>query len=254
MAAALFYFGGAHAGIFCKDFVHDPKVLQTADKKNLELKKALNATKARVAIIARVGSDVSKYGLYYTHAAFAIKKDDNSDWKIIQEINPCGTDTSNLHKETLVNFFIDDLLNSDFEVIVPTKELQEKLVQTLQSPIIDKLHEPHYSMIAYPFSTQYQNSNQWILESIAASLTGQDSRSFIQSYLQKTGYQPTVIHLSRLDRLGARFRTNVKFDDHPASEEDNYAYSVVTVDSIVSWLKRNHLFQSLQESREKFSK
>ncbi len=32
------------------------------------------------------------------------------------------------------------------------------------------LHETRYNVVAYPFATDYQNSNQWVLEVLAAAM------------------------------------------------------------------------------------
>lgn len=245
----MFLSGLLQAGTSCKNTLNNPKMWDMAVKKGLELKTALDRSGAKVAIIARVGSDVRKYGLYYTHAAFAVKDFNHGRWTVIHELNRCGTAISALHAEGLMNFFIEDLFNHDFEVITPTKALQAKLFNDIEKKKVKKLHEPHYNMLAYPFSTQYQNSNQWVLESIASAQSGRSSRQASQAFLQKTGYNPSIIQLVGFERLGANFRNNITFNDHPNSEQRKHHYSVVTVDSIVSWLKKNHWLESLREYR-----
>lgn len=241
-----------YAGTACKDNSSDPKMWLRASQKALELKKALDKTQAQVALIARVGSDVRKYGFYYTHVAFAVKNfsKTKNQWTVFHLLNACGTASSNIHAQGLMNFFLDDLINNDFEVIVPTVEVQAKINQALHTKASKKIHSPHYNMLAYPFSTRFQNSNQWILELIAAAESDQFSRQRVQSFLHKTGYQPTVIHVDPLEKLGASlFKQHIRFDDHPQIEQRHNSFSVVTVDSIQAWLKKNHQLQSVRQYR-----
>ena len=99
-------------------------------------------------------------------------------------------------------------------------------------------------MVAYPFSTQYQNSNQWALEVIAAAEALDprvQSRRQAQQWLEVAGYQPTELKLDAVTRLGARFsKANVAFDDHPSQLRWSDRIRTVTVDSVFSFvLKRD---------------
>lgn len=60
-----------------------------------------------------------------------------------------------------------------------------------------------------------------------------------QAWLRLQGYQPTVLHLGPLTRLGARVsRAQVAFDDHPAEQRFSDRIATVTVDSVLTWLPR----------------
>ena len=69
------------------------------------------------------------------------------------------------------------------------------------------------------YSTHYQNSNQWVLETIAAASAPPGevaTREEAQAWLKEMRYQPPTIEIPAAVRLGARmFRANVAFDDHP---------------------------------------
>ncbi len=47
---------------------------------------------------------------------------------------------------------------------------QRRIGALLSAGAGGRLHEAHYNLVAYPWSTEYQNSNQWVLETIAAAL------------------------------------------------------------------------------------
>ena len=104
-------------------------------------------------------------------------------------------------------------------------------------------------MIAYPFSTKYQNSNQWVLEFLAAAQAGGAvTRESAQEYLKDGGYIPDLVWISGFKRFGASlFRANVRFDDHPDAESENGRYSFVSVRSILRYLDKSGGLKSRSE-------
>ncbi|MFU8798177.1 MAG: DUF2145 domain-containing protein [Gammaproteobacteria bacterium] len=238
------------AGTSCDQPSMTPELIAAATDKALEVRAYLNEIKPIVGILARVGSDVSKYGMYYTHLGFVLKQPGDTEWSVIHLLNACGTATSRIYEQGLANYFLDDLLNMDAKVVIPTPALQKKLAVVLASSKIVTFHNPSYSMIAYPFSTQYQNSNQWALELLASALHDAKERKQAQDYLKATNYKPAKIAISGLSKIGAHlFKSNVSFSDHPENEGTNGKYSVVTVDSIVEYLKSQQLVSAEKEFR-----
>ncbi len=103
-------------------------------------------------------------------------------------------------------------------------------------------------MLAYPWATAYQQSNQWAIETLAMAAAGAGSRPDIgtraqaQAWLQSQGYQPTTLRLGALTRLGARATAaNIAFDDHPNDKRFADRIETVTVDSVFAWLPRTGL-------------
>jgi len=127
--------------------------------------------------------------------------------------------------------------------------LQERLDAALNGPTVARLHNPKYSMIAYPFSARYQNSNQWVLEFLAAAQTGGAvTRESVQEYLKDRGYIPDTVRIGAFKRFGASlFRANVQFDDHPDTESENSRYSFVSVRSILRYLEKTGGMKSRSE-------
>jgi hypothetical protein len=240
-----------HAGTSCDQKPLTPAVIAAASEKALVVRSYLKQENPKVAILARVGSDISKYGMYYTHAGYVLKSPKTGEWSVIHLLNKCGTATSHIYEQGLTNFFLDDLLNMDVRVIVPTPVVQNKLAAVLSTDRVVSFHNKNYSMIAYPFSTEYQNSNQWILELLGSALSSDaKDRSTAQDYLQASGYVPTLIPINAVSKLGAGiFKSNVSFDDHPDQENSTGKYSVVTVDSIVNYLKQQHMISADKEFR-----
>jgi hypothetical protein len=97
-------------------------------------------------------------------------------------------------------------------------------------------------MVAYPFSTKYQNSNQWALEIFAAAEARDamiTSRDQAQQWLKFAGYEPTEIKLDTLTRFGARLtKANIAFDDHPSELRWSSRIRTVTVDSVFNFVSK----------------
>jgi len=108
---------------------------------------------------------------------------------------------------------------------------------------VARLDTPAYSVVAYPWSSRYQQSNQWAIETIALAEDPQAAtRERAQAWLRLHGYEPTTLHLSAFKRLGARLtRANVAFDDHPNEKRFSDRIETVTVDSVFRWLERDGL-------------
>jgi hypothetical protein len=208
----------------------------------LKTRDTLDQAGARVALLGRVGADLSEYGLRYSHAGFVWRDHPKGRWFVIHELNHCATAHSEVFDEGLGNFFLDDPLAYEALLVIPSSGVQEQLARLLSSSIPDRLHQHAYSMIAHPWATSYQNSNQWMLEVLAAALapTGAvNSRSQAQAWLKAHDYLPSEIRLSPLTRLGARlFSANVRFDDHPLASRIAGQYQVVTVESASRFVAR----------------
>lgn len=251
------------AGNACERSNNQPQLYLDASKKALEVQAQLNRLNPKVALIARVGSNLKPYGQYYSHIGFVVKNypGQKGKWTVVHLLNQCDLPQSSIYKQGLMNFFMDDLYNLDYQITIPTEATQEKLYQTLRSPQIQSLHKRDYSMIAYPFSTKYQNSNQWVLELIATSINPQsavnsqstinsqsakninsqssNSRSAAQAYLAKTHYQPSLIPINGISKFNASlFSSHVKFDDHPLEEQRRNKFATVTVTSVVDYLRK----------------
>jgi hypothetical protein len=233
--------GDAAAGTACSLKTPAPQAIKKGLELGLTTRSALEASNAQVAIVGRIGSDLSEYGLRYSHAGFAWRDHPQGRWLVVHMLNECGTAHSGLFDEGLGNFFLDDPLIYEALLVIPSAQTQQKLARALASELPLRLYEPAYSLISNPWSTRYQNSNQWLLEVLAVSLSErpQGTRGQAQALLRSTGYAPSVIHLPPLKRLGARlFAANTRFDDHTMEEWSSSHYNIVSVESIGAFLKR----------------
>ena len=230
----------ADAGQACTEKRLWPAEVRNGLTLAIDVRRALDEGDAHVAIVARVGRDLSRYGLRYSHVAFAWRDHPRGDWTMVEELNACGTATSALFDDGLGDFFLDDMFAYEAAIVVPSPAMQRRIAALLAAHGGGPMHEAHYNVVAYPWSTRYQNSNQWVLETIAASLSVDvRDRKHAQSWLRANGFHPATIRLGAAERLGAELtRANVAFDDHPLDRRMAGDIDVVSAESVLDFLQR----------------
>lgn len=215
--------------------------------------KQLDASGAQVAVLARAGQDLSKYGLQWSHLGFVYKDPQAGAWRVAHKLNHCGSDHAALYRQGLGEFFLDNPHRYDAAFVVLKPELQQALLPVLSDNArVARFNERRYSMVAYAFGTTYQQSNQWVLETLAgAAAPNVNDRRSAQAWLKAQGYQPTDLRLSTLTRLGGRLtQANIAFDDHPSARRFSSHIDTVTVDSMFAWLPRANLSEPPQRVKQ----
>jgi hypothetical protein len=231
----------SYAGARCKDTEFNLDSFTKAGNQAIIIEKTLIKENPQVALIARVGSNLSKYHLHYSHVAFLVRDTSGRHWNVMHLLNHCGRATSSIYHQGLMNFFLDSVYNYEAQLIIPSQVLQKKILVLLDSQQKIILHNRNYSSIAYPYSDQYQNSNQWVLEVVASALSGYNNRRKVQSWLQSVNFHPNHVSIPNTMRLGAEiFKINTHFDDHPKHERNTNTYSFVGVESIFNFLRLRH--------------
>jgi hypothetical protein len=241
VAIAAFVAGSALAGQSCEPRKPKPAEIRSGLALAYKVQQHLEGQGARVAVIGRVGRDLSEYGLRYSHIGLAMRDQSAGRWIVVHELNHCGRADSDLYDQGLGNFFLDDLYRFEAMVLIPSSETQDRLAQAIANGAGRQVHQPSYSLIAHPYSSKYQNSNQWLLEfAAAAGAGGETNRAAAHARLKRDGFQPSVLYLPPLKRLGARlFSANTQFDDHAAEEWHSSRYLVVTAESVFAWFARS---------------
>jgi hypothetical protein len=226
-----------------------PETLQRALGLATKTWQALNASGAKVVLLARAGQDLSSYGLRYSHFGFAYLQTQEQGpavWRVAHKLNECGTAESAIYRQGLGEFFMDDLWKYEAAWLLPTPAVQQRLLSVLQDEQkLLQMHHKAYSMVAYPWAQTYQQSNQWAIETLAMAMAGDgkspavNDRVQAQTWLRQQGYEPSTLTISALKRLGARMtRANVSFDDHPNAKRFSDHIETVTVDSVFAWMPR----------------
>lgn len=242
LTAALFLVWSAvsQAGQGCGSGEIEPLELMNSLELAQKTQTSLHQANAQTALIARVGQDLSAYGLRYSHLGLVQRQPDGR-YTVLHELNECGSEYSDLYVEGLGNFFLDDVFAFEVLILVPPSQVQQKLDQSLSGAVARQMHHKKYNMLAYAFATEYQNSNQWVLEVLAHALsdTTLTDRAAAQKWLQQQGYQSGLIQVDPLKRLGASmFKANISFDDHPLKQRLKGQYKVVTVESVTDFLRQ----------------
>lgn len=261
----------AQAGRTCEATPQTPTEVVRGMALALRTAQALDASGAQVLLLARAGADLSAYGLRWSHMGFVYRESGPAAdgatttgasttatspgpapvWRVLHKLNHCGSDEAALYRQGLGEFFMDRPVRYEAAFMALAPELQARLLPLLRdNDRVTQLDEPRYSMLAYPWSTRYQQSNQWLTETLAmaalepaASAPGAGqarlSRAQAQAWLQERGYAPSVLHIGAMQRLGARLSAaNIAFDDHPDDKRWSDRIETTTVDSVFGWLRR----------------
>lgn len=197
------------------------KVIQLAKK----VEKALAARGARVAIIARMGRPLAEMpeGMRYTHAGFAVYSDITAkDGRVLKgyaTFNEYQSDTepntSSLVQDYPVDFF-SSVTKLEAGVIIPSPELQRRLLEIIMSPTYQAMHEPQYSVISNPYTLGKQNCTEFVLDVINAAIYQTDDIRVIKANTRAFFVGQTVNVNPLKLMLGSIFASEIALTDHPS--------------------------------------
>ena len=206
-----------------------------------QVRELLEEKKLTFALVGRAGIDLTEFGLVHSHVGVAWRDHPRGRWFTFHLLNRCGTGQSELVEQSLEDFYDVELHSYDALVAAPSFPTQIRLQRAFFSPLAAQLHEREYNLIAHPFSTKFQNSNQWALEVLASALAPQgsvSSRMAAQEWLQQEKFAPSLLTIGAARRAGARlFSPHVRFSDHTEDERMAQRYAIVSVRSVVDFLK-----------------
>lgn len=207
------------------------------------LEQTLNRGRCRAALISRAGCDLTRFRFEgecpsYTHTGFVIRE--RGEWRVHQLLNTHGGAEGHLYWQSIVDFFRDDPYEYRCAVLVPSRTLQDRIAAILRSPLVERLYTPRYSRVAYPLSTRYQNSNQWVAELIGAAQSSCVSRGEVQRHLAGRGLSPSILRSvgCLTQAVVALTAKNTRFDDHPLRNRLAGRIAFVTETSIRDYLRR----------------
>jgi hypothetical protein len=190
------------------------------------VKEELDRSGETVALIARSGLDLSRFGLRYSHAGVSLKASDNAPWSVRQLYYACDEQRPRLYDQGMSGFLFgtDDATVGYVSIVLPTGSDAVALEgAALDTPRALRLLAATYSANAYPYSLRYQNCNQWVAELLATAWgeldDTQDLRERAQLWLAQRGYEPPAIDVDWL-MLAAPFIPLVHLDDHPQADLD----------------------------------
>lgn len=231
----------AHAGRPCEEAAPNTDAVTRGMALADQVRQRLDASGADVVVLARAGQDLSRWHLHWSHLGFAYRdtQDGKPVWRVAHKLNHCGTALGALYRQGLGEFFLDTPHRYEAAFAPLSASAQRALLPVLRDNFaLATMNTPSYNMVAYPWSTRYQQSNQWALETLAMALEPRaQSRAQAQRWLQQRGYVPAVLNIGAFERLGARVgMAHVAFDDHPNHKRFADRIETVTVDSVFAWL------------------
>lgn len=190
------------------------------------LKQELEASGERVALVARSGLDLDRFGIRYSHAGVSLLASGNSPWSVRQLYYACDESRPRLYDQGLPGFLFgtEDPALGYVSVVFPKGEAATALERAALDPgRAVNLVAAAYSATSYPFSLRYQNCNQWVAELLATAWGAleetQDLRARAQGWLARQGYAPPAIEVrSPWVWLAAAFVPMIRLDDHPPAD------------------------------------
>ncbi|HEY9066503.1 MAG TPA: DUF2145 domain-containing protein [Burkholderiaceae bacterium] len=215
------------------------------------VKQTLDRSERSVALIARSGMDLSRFGVRYSHAGISLKASPNGPWSVRQLYYACDESRPRLFDQGMAGFLIgtdDPSVGYASIVLLPEAEGEALARTSLDPRLALELLSADYSANAYAYSTRYQNCNQWVMELIASAWGRLDpdrpAREEAQHWLQGQGYAPATVDVgSHALMFAAQFVPLVHLADHPT--DDLYAMKLrISMPSAIEAFVRQRLPQA----------
>jgi hypothetical protein len=191
----------------------------------------LDQEHARLALVFRVGlpPGAMPKSMLYSHGGLWVREDVEGGWRwttfnLYQGDGrgvPC--DRSSLIEDTPAGFFTGSVAPERAAVIIPTAEMQARLLALLRSPAYAALHNADYSLMANPFERRHQNCTDFLLRLVVAARLGTSDADLIDATIRKE-FKPTVVRLNPLVRaFGSVIDGRLALDDqHGAIQTASY--------------------------------
>ena len=214
-----------------------------------QVERDLAAKGARVAMVFRAGRmrDQLPEGIAYTHGAFWVYRDIKTadggtvkGYAVYNLYAGNGTDWSKIESRLVQDFPLDFTRGStvdDMAVIIPSPEMQRRILAVIDSPTYQAVHNPAYSLVANPWSRKYQNCNNFMLNVIGAAIWQTDDPLQITANL-KAHYQPTVVKTNAVVRLFGPIA-----DQRLRTDDQDGTVRTATYESMAEFMRENKLLQ-----------
>lgn len=191
-----------------------------------KVEKTIAEKGARVAILARMGRPRSELpeGMHFTHVAFAVySMITTSDGRqvpgyAIHNLYQLDNkpDVSQLVIDYPVDFFAG-VAELEAGVIIPSAELQRRLLGIIGTPEYKNLHEPRYSVIASPYTMGRQNCTEFVLDVVNSAIyQSTDPKKLKEVAKAYFVAQPVNVNPFKL-MLGSMFSAEVSTSDQQGS-------------------------------------
>ncbi|WP_045856478.1 DUF2145 domain-containing protein [Teredinibacter purpureus] len=197
-------------------------------------------------IIGRVGrpKDALPVGINFTHTAIALYSSitlgDGTTAKGYAIHNLYQTAEDSGKSELVTDYPVDFFWSAKSltaGIIIPTRELQLRLIELVNSSTAQTLHNPQYSAIANPFNLIYQNCTEYTLDLLNAAIYQTTDREQLKANAS-AHFTPVTVKVSPLKMaLGSIFMPDVSTRDHSGT------VATATFGAIAHYLRLNELSQ-----------
>jgi hypothetical protein len=137
------------------------------------VKAELEASGQSMALLARSGLNLARFGLRYSHAGIGLQASHNTPWSVRQLYYACDEQKPRIFDQGMAGF----VLGTDNAAIgyVSAVLLPPEAAKAFETAALDNrqalaLLHPIYSPNAYAYGLRYQNCNQWVIELLATAL------------------------------------------------------------------------------------
>jgi len=210
------------------------------------VKDELNRSGSRVAVIARAGLDLSRFGLLYSHAGIALRDNPGGRWAVRQLYYACEESRPQLFDQGISGFALgaDAPSRGHIALLFPPEDQAAPLEQAaLDRRLALSLLAGQYSANAYAFGTRYQNCNGWVAELIASAWgrldTNEHAREHAQQWLREQGYTAGPVKIpSHWMMFAGQFVPLVHLNDHPLEDAHALALHVSVPASIEAFVHK----------------
>jgi hypothetical protein len=125
---------------------------------------------------------------------------------------------SRLMQDFPVDFF-SGVAQMEAGVLIPSPQLQRRLLDVIASPLYQSLHDPRYSVIANPYNEGRQNCTEFTLDVINAAIYQTSDLKQLKQ-VARAYFRAHAVDVSPLKlMLGAVFSAEVSTADHTGRPE-----------------------------------
>ena len=210
----------------------------------------LAARGVRIALVFRTGRPRKDLppGIRYTHGALWVYRDiQTSDGRALHGYAVYSLfqgdgvreprNRSHLSQDWPTDFVLGSVVD-DVAVIVPTPEMQRRLLALVDSPAYEALHNPSYTLVANPLTPRHQNCDTFMLDLVAAAAWETRNPRQIRADLV-AHFRPSVVRVDPFTRLFAPM-----FDARVALDDQHGPILTATYESIAAFMRQNHLLSA----------
>lgn len=206
----------------------------------------LEAAGRGVALIARSGLDLARFGQRYSHAGIALADGAGSRWAVRQLYYACEEGRPRLFDQGLAAYVsgTDDPAAGHVAIVLLPEAVAAELARTaLDRPRALRLLAGRYRANAHAWDLQTQNCNQWVIELLAAAAgalpDGPALRADAQAWLRDAGYVPSAVDAgSHWLMFAAGFVPWLGLDHRPEDQRHSLLFHVSLPASIEAFVHR----------------